>query len=87
MTKGLCGLENFGNTCYMNSAIQCLASVDVLKNHFLEKKFISDLNRSSTEFNLVIEWYKLINCKYENNNVISPDSFRKQVRLVSLKEG
>ena len=84
---GKSGLINLGNTCYMNSAIQCLASVDVLKNYFLEKKFISDLNKSSTEFNLVVEWYKLIHGKYENNNVISPDSFRKQVRLVSLKEG
>ena len=37
MTKGLCGLTNFGNTCYMNSAIQCLSSVEVLKNYFLEK--------------------------------------------------
>ncbi len=37
--KGLSGLINFGNTCYMNSAIQCLSNIGILRDYFLSKKF------------------------------------------------
>jgi len=32
---GKCGLSNLGNTCYMNSALQCLRSVAELSSYFL----------------------------------------------------
>lgn len=85
--NGLCGLVNFGNTCYINSAIQCLASIPQIKQYFLEKKFVQDLNRNANELNLVIQWYKILNSKYSNNSVISPQSFRKEIAIISLKEG
>jgi ubiquitin C-terminal hydrolase len=85
--NGLCGLVNFGNTCYMNSAIQCLTCIKELKMYFLEKEFIEDLNKSSIEYNLIVNWYKILLEKYNGNNIISPDGFRREIRIISLKEG
>eukprot|EP00003_Mantamonas_plastica_P033716 TRINITY_DN985_c0_g2_i2.p1 TRINITY_DN985_c0_g2~~TRINITY_DN985_c0_g2_i2.p1 ORF type:complete len:232 (+),score=77.04 TRINITY_DN985_c0_g2_i2:666-1361(+) len=32
--KGLCGLKNIGNTCYLNSATQCLSNCQALSRYF-----------------------------------------------------
>ncbi|CAG8127334.1 unnamed protein product [Penicillium olsonii] len=41
------GLDNLGNTCYMNSAIQCVRSIEELTLFFLSGKFKSELNPSN----------------------------------------
>ena len=35
---GVLGLRNLGNTCYMNSGIQCLLATPTLASHFLNLK-------------------------------------------------
>ena len=81
--RGLSGMVNFGNTCYMNSAIQCMSNTHELTEYFLSKKFVSDFNQKSKNKLLVTEWYRLINAIYEENCTISPLSFFKTINKLT----
>jgi ubiquitin carboxyl-terminal hydrolase 8 len=43
--QGLVGVRNLGNTCFMNSILQCLASTKKLVAYFLNDQYNNDLNR------------------------------------------
>ncbi|XP_053690656.1 ubiquitin carboxyl-terminal hydrolase 8 [Sabethes cyaneus] len=42
--RGLTGLKNLGNTCYMNSILQCLSNTTFLTEYFTEGTFRQHLN-------------------------------------------
>lgn len=80
---GLSGLVNLGNTCYMNSAIQCLSNTEELTDYFLSKSFVNDYNKTKKTAGLAKEWYKLLNGLHEENCVVSPKSFHRTIVEIS----
>ncbi|KAI9204854.1 uncharacterized protein BJ171DRAFT_567881 [Polychytrium aggregatum] len=44
---GAVGLSNLGNTCFMNSALQCLSNTPLLTSYFISGKWTGELNRDN----------------------------------------
>jgi ubiquitin carboxyl-terminal hydrolase 8 len=83
--KGQSGLSNLGNTCFMNTAIQCLSNTIPLSYYFITEKYKEDINPEKIESSLVNEWYRLTKGIWENNCTIAPYSFHKEIQVLSIK--
>ncbi|KAF0852793.1 ubiquitin carboxyl-terminal hydrolase [Andalucia godoyi] len=75
----LAGFRNLGNTCFMNSALQCLVSTSSFTKYFLAREYRHDLNNTrGMKGSLAVEYGELIAemGRVQNRGCVSPSAFR-----------
>ena len=85
--RGLSGLANLGNTCFINSCMQILSHTYEL-NDFLSKEdgIYKKKLRNKYESALLLEWDNLRTLMWSSNCTISPGKFIKTIqKLAQIK--
>ena len=80
--KGLTGLTNVGNTCYLNSCIQILSHTYELNNFLKKGEYKKKLNRLPDSV-ILLEWDKLRELMWSSNCTVAPHGFVKTIRKIA----
>jgi ubiquitin carboxyl-terminal hydrolase 8 len=91
MDIGIVGLRNRGNTCYLNTSLQCLSHTPLFTDYFISNNYVPDLNnrlndlktqknKKINEIILTREYAKLIKVLWNSSTPIEPKTFHELIQ-------
>lgn len=83
--RGLTGLQNLGNTCFMNTAIHCISNTIPLTSYFLSDEYVQHLDEERKQYSFIKEWVRLLKVIWSSNCTISPNSFHNATQKLALE--